>query len=498
MTSTITVKNIGPVTDFSTELTKGGGLHVLDGPNGCGKTTILRTIEVLSTGNGKLDKKDGAKQGEASGFGRVLKVKKRTTHTGDIEVEGLDLDIATLHTPPRKTAAGRDAVRIQSLVMLTGCEPSIDLFYPLAESREAFDEIVDESARTSTDLVSMSGIVKRSFEGRGREFEKQAETASANYRTKMDMVGETDLDAPHDAAELAESLRLAIESNAETRRAIQERDEQAARVDGMVAKLKAAQENYQGDSSDDASKNLASLRKDRMRLDTKHAELTDLLEECELEHSASIRREDEASRLLEAASAHAATVREMTQIIEDCGKASKAGPTAEDLADALEAVIVAQKASELGTETRLAIMAKLEAQSFEKTSLENKQLAKKYRDAAAGAVEVLAEAVSAIKGCPLRIKCDEDGDTRLVLTTERNPDDYFDERSDGERWSTIVPLALSDNRVVVLPQAAYGELQPKARKLLDELAKSAGGWIVTAVATDGELSGGAYESEVVS
>ena len=81
----------------------------------------------------------------------------------------------------------------------------------------------------------------------------------------------------------------------------------------------------------------------------------------------------------------------------------------------------------------------------------------------------------------------EDGEARLVISTDRGEAEPFDELSDGERWRTIVPLCCEAGRLVVLPQAAYGELANSTRSLLDVIAAQVGAYILTAQADDGEL-----------
>ena len=88
--NTVSIQDVGPVLQFEMALPDGGGLVVIEGDNGIGKTTVLHTAEVLCNGGSIPEgKRDGAPAGEVNGFGRRLKVTSRTTHSGDLEIEGM-------------------------------------------------------------------------------------------------------------------------------------------------------------------------------------------------------------------------------------------------------------------------------------------------------------------------------------------------------------------------------------------------------------------------
>ena len=69
MSQTIEVKNIGPVEQVSIPVPEGGGIVVLKGRNGSGKTQTLRAIESAATGRGRPSVRDGALRGEINGLG---------------------------------------------------------------------------------------------------------------------------------------------------------------------------------------------------------------------------------------------------------------------------------------------------------------------------------------------------------------------------------------------------------------------------------------------
>jgi len=169
MTEELTAEFEGLATagsDLEFTFPAGGGIVEITGENGCGKSEVLHSAEVVISGAGKLNKRDKAKVGRAAICGAVVTIKKITKHTGELEVHGVgDLDIAVLHSPGKADPVVNDSIRIKALVRLSKRKADITQFHDLIEGgREAFVRLVDESANEKTDLVEMSGMVKRCFD----------------------------------------------------------------------------------------------------------------------------------------------------------------------------------------------------------------------------------------------------------------------------------------------------------------------------------------------
>jgi hypothetical protein len=103
------------------------------------------------------------------------------------------------------------------------------------------------------------------------------------------------------------------------------------------------------------------------------------------------------------------------------------------------------------------------------------------REAAKGTDEVLSEVV-AKTGSPLRVEAG-----RLVLATSRGKKTLFAELSDGERWKLALDIAIDavGNRgYLMIPQWAWGELQPANRRAIAEHLRKRGAVAYTAEAAD--------------
>src|SRR5262245_51934587 len=129
----ISVDDIGPIHHFEFTIPEDGGVVVLKGRNGLGKSNVLRAVDALTTGYGKGDlrARDGAVAGQVQGFGVTLRVGRRATRSGELEVLALDSDrfsVIDVLAPPIKDPQAADTHRIKALVQLANKDkPDISL-----------------------------------------------------------------------------------------------------------------------------------------------------------------------------------------------------------------------------------------------------------------------------------------------------------------------------------------------------------------------------------
>ena len=167
--STVEIKNVGPVEYLNLPIPEGGGIVVLHGRNGTGKTKSLEAIEKLTSGRGNVEVRDGELKGAVSGFGATLTIARSTTRRGEIEVESLSgkFSIADLVQPPVKDPTAADAKRIKTLVSLADAKADPALFHDLVGGAEAFAALIP--LVEADDLVTLASKVKREFEGAARK-----------------------------------------------------------------------------------------------------------------------------------------------------------------------------------------------------------------------------------------------------------------------------------------------------------------------------------------
>lgn len=491
MSVDISLKSVGPVIEFSYTMEE-PGLHVLMGDHGVGKSTVLRTVQLAADGRadgGKPTKADGAKRGEAVVAGKTILIGKSIREEGDLSLEGLgDLDLAGLHTPHYLDAKTRDRHRIKALVRLAGVEADASLFHELVGGQGIFDGIVDAGATETDDLVEMAAKVKRAIEKAALVEERQAETARANLRAKADQCAGVDLKAPHDEQLLQSNLVNALEARATIAQKREDGLAVKARAEAARQKLAAAQT---GDISVEAAKlKLTAAVEARCEAEERVSELSRQLDAARSALSLAESAENHAEDALERARQHAEFVADWQADIE--AAESVECPGEDELQAAERSVDAANAAAMLGVKVRAAIEAKRHADRYATEAKDHESAAAYYRKAAAATQDVLTDAISRIPNCPLKVWNDDDGNARLVLETARSEREPLDELSDGEKYDVLIPMVARPGRLIVLSQAAFGELSPTLRERVDRIARERGCYVLTAQADDGELRGEPY------
>lgn len=487
----VKIENIGPIVELEFVMDQ-PGLYVLQGNAGAGKTTALRTIQLVVDGrcDVKPTKRDGANRGLADIAGKVVRITKTTRSEGELSVDGLgDLSIAELHTPKFLDAKTRDRHRITTLVRLAGVEANAELFYPLLGGRADFKEIVSTKLMETDDLVEMATRVKAEIEREARRIEDQARTAESDAKAQQTLAEGVDESAEHDEKTLARNLEDAVRAHSTVK-------EQRAAYLRTVKAADAARERLAqlppGKSVAEAEAALEGAELVYTEAWERVNRLRQELQTAESELNIRKVRQEAARSELDAAKRDVSIRGELDAAIE---AASGAVETSEDdVDDAAEAVGAARRASETGLQVRQAIRARGKAAEHLEKANALRDKSQRLRDAATDTMNVLTESIARIEECPLRVRLSEDGDPRLVVATDRSEHEYFDELSGGERWDLIMRIASRKNRLIAFPQEAFGELAPSLRDQLHETAKRHGAFVVTALATDGELRGVPYVS----
>lgn len=76
--SSVVIENVGAVKKVEIPIPEGGGVVVLRGRNGRGKSTALQAVQAAARGTGGLPLRDGSAKGRVEGLGVKLSVGKST------------------------------------------------------------------------------------------------------------------------------------------------------------------------------------------------------------------------------------------------------------------------------------------------------------------------------------------------------------------------------------------------------------------------------------
>lgn len=473
--SKIVLENVGPVKQFSFEVPADGGVVVLRGRNGAGKSHILDAVQSLVSGDGSVPLRDGQAKGKVEGLGATIKFAKRTTRSGELEVESLtgDVDPAALVDPGIDNAERADAARIKALLTIAGVQATP------ANFRFADAEI--ELPEGETDPVKLAGLAAREYQRLAREEEAKA----SKLQQAMQALGsvQVEYDGETDTEVLEQKL---IDAKAGLQ-AAKERAQAA-----LAARIQL------GEAREELSQTRGDLE---TRLEAAKANETDLV----ARHGEAVAQVADLKAKLQQAE------KLVVSLSEDHKNAMFAVKNIQNMVDHSQRLkaIVEAGAPEIpsesvikGYETAVEICrddmtkAALVRQN-EETAQEREQLAadiEHYTDRAAKLRKYASRCEQALSdmvgqsGTGLFV---EGG--RLRIATDRGPDELFAELSHGERWKAAINVCVSsvgNKALIVIPQEAWEGIDPVNRERLAEFARERSVTILTAECGEGEIQAG--------
>lgn len=480
-TQSIDIKNIGPVEHVSIPVPENGGVIVLRGRNGIGKTSSINAVESAVSGRGKLDVRDGALAGEVSGLGVTLKVGRSTRRTGELEVSTLEgrLSVADLVDPGLKTPDAADAKRIKSLIQLTQAEASPSLFYDLFGGRGEMEAVVSASTLEVDDLVALADKIKRDAESKARAEESAADIEDGRVKALKESASGVDLDTASDPNELQARLEDAISLKSRLTAAVDAHRKATDSAELAKFRLSKADGEYVGKSleacieAEEMHENGVAVANESVR------KAEEALTKARADAEQARNKLGSAITERKNAERHTSMVAEWKSQIEG---SIPLCPTDDEVANAAAAVLAAREAVEDGVKVRKAISDRTAAIEHAKKVLKHRKRAARLREAAKGTDEVLSAVVAQL-GTDLRVTAG-----RLALKTKRG-DTYFADLSHGERWKIALDIAIravGAGGVIVIPQEAWEGLDPIARQTIVDHVKGSEVVILTAECSSDE------------
>jgi energy-coupling factor transporter ATP-binding protein EcfA2 len=469
--SKVVVENVGPVKSFEFEVPEDGGVVVLRGRNGAGKSHILDAVQSLVSGDGSVPLRDGQSKGRVEGLGATIKFSKRTTRSGALEVESLtgDVDPATLVDPGMVDPERADAARIKALLTLAGVQAT-----PADFVHNQTKIVLPEG---ETDPVKLSGLAAREYQRLARE----QESVVADLERQLAQLGTVDVDYDGETAPEVLEEKL-IDAKAQLASLKQRRDEY---LDQKTIYDCACEDLRQ--SSGDIDKKLHQARAKLADIDARHEQALVLANNLQLQLVAveaslvEIQREHDNAAL--AVTNHEGFLRQYEAIkaIVDAGC-----PNRPDTA-----IEIAEKAVEICRDDmqKAALVRKNDEVREKRDELEN-DLAR-----ARGQATLLRSFVPRCEETlSLMVRKSGTGlfveGGRLRIATDRGPDELFGELSHGERWKAAIDVCVSsvgNKALIVIPQEAWEGIDPGNRTDLAEHARANHVTILTAECGDGEI-----------
>lgn len=482
MTTKVTIKDVGPIHQLSIPVPPEGGIVVLTGRNGAGKSEALAATEKLIRGTGSLTKRDRClTSGVVQGFGATIKVGAKTTRSGELEVTSLEdrLHVSDLVDPQIKDPDAADAKRIKALVSLSGVAIDPQSFYL------GFEKVVAPAIRNVADPIESAALAKRALEAEARVVEASALNNGAMAQAAQRAIEGVDLTAESDTRKLQESHTEAVKEHTRLVSQKAEAGQAELRREAAERNLSKLVAGYTGLTVEAAIDRVTAAALHMREANTAVKEAEEVLRTAKARRIEMEAAHNHAAQLVTAAKGHAATIAQFRATIEQT--TAVAAPSDMELIAASQAVDAASKTIEQGVIVRTARAEHDNLTAYRVTAKEQEKKAMLLRDAAAKIDFVLSKAVPCDE---LRV---ENG--RLVTDTEERGPTFYGDLSVGQRWKIALRIAIAavgEHGVLVIPQEAWEGLDPDNRRLIADEVAGRKVTIITAEPSTGELRAEVY------
>lgn len=487
MAENITIKNVGPIQEWSIPRPENGGVVVLSGRNGTGKTTALEAIRAAAGGKADLSARDGTAKGTVEAFGATITIAGQQRRRGVADVVSLEGrgDVSTLVDPGINDPAKADAARIRAIVAITGKTLAASDFKSLVEQAD-WDSLIRDCG--SGDPLEVAGRVKRALEGEARRHEKTYDTAIAEAQALLRQNENVDITQPSDGSQLSEAWAAERERFAKMQADVSTAQKDRMRRKELQRQLEAAKLSEADLQLAKELEQQANQEQSAIECHEKNSALI-LLEIQELESMLSAARNRFrgiesavaiATSSLKATRAQSAIycerVKRAEQIETQLADPEPPSPTLDELSEQMEKVTAAQRAMNVGANVRDALERQRLAGEANRRAKAIASRSERLREAAKGVDGVLSELVS---GCCSLLRVD---DGRIVTDTDRGQT-LFSELSHGERWRIAILFAIATvgrGGVLVCPQEAWEGLDKDNRVEVHGLLEGSGVTLYTA------------------
>ena len=483
----INVKNFGPVKSLSVDPLTGGGVILLVGGQGSGKSTVLAGIAKRLSGQDTaidLQPRDGTTRGELwIGEAKLTVTRGQKRNTGELEVQHIEgrFDISHLVDPGIKDPIAADRARIKALIALSGATANPSDFYDAVGGQEAFDELgIDCDA---ADPIVLAGRTSRALLATALKLKDKATAEFAAAKTKRDEAGKVDVSQESDREVLQSAYDGAHTLVAELGAKQSQYTEQQEAV--ATAYQSIEDMNAPSVSIDEATKSLAD--EDHSLISTME-EITKAkanLDRAENESVLKLASVEQARKVLELTQSHAETTAKLKEVIASAQLEPVADST---FTSANKAMSDAAQAIETGVAVRSAQDSADEAKAHEIWAISSQERAETLRKQSKAVDEILSGLIPAGN---LRI---DEG--RIVTKTDRTESELFSELSDGERAALAIEVAvpkLPTDGLLIAPQWMWEGWTKSTQNTVWAKLKKHGVVMLTAEARDGELAVQVFE-----
>lgn len=489
----ISIDHVGPIEHLSIPVPEEGGVIVLHGGSGVGKTHGINAVRALHDTNARkaLRPSDGMPAGRIEGLGVTVRLGRSNTAKGELLCESLDsgVDPSLLVDPGLKDPLAADSRRLATLVRLAGIK--IDA----AEWTEAIGDIPEVTIGdlVEDDPVVSADKIRRRLHEVALLKEKIADSMGGESATLTRSIADVRLDVPCDEVALASQLDEATSRLASLRQ--QKESAEAARLARQEAlqRLKEAEANALDtvaikESVDkaelDRRQAIENAQAKQSAVTALEAKLTEekrlLLQMIHEAEKAEAKFNDRHDRLVVAIKQH----EQIAQMRQSIDQVLPAPPADEEIEQAALAKTEALSLVQRGEVVRRAKATRAKANQLSLEASETAELAAKLRTLARSTDGVLEQALVDAGFDTIKVY-----EGRLCVETDRGLEPVS-ELSTGERWELALDLAargLPKGAILSVQQEGWQALDQDLRRKVAAMAKQRGLVIVTAEVNNGEL-----------
>lgn len=480
----IVIRNDGPIEELKFKLEGRGGVKVLRGRNGSGKSKAIRAVQALADRSiaRELVVRDGSNRGEVVGLGVELTISRRNTARGELEVSSIvGDDPSTIVDPGYESDDVADEHRLRALCRLGKVETDEAPFAALVGGDEQFVAIASPATiATKSDLPRFAEAFRRDVHKAAKAEESLADNQGSLAAGILDNIKDLDLAVECDpfklgnAADAATRALVAAEGRQREQRANDARvAEASAKLAAMPTVDAEALEGEVGAAEDDVDDAGAEI-----------AKLEVALAEARAKKALAGQRLQASRDALFAGRKSNADRAAIAEIVARGATPDAERVRDEDLAGLRASLEGAQARVAQGGIVQRALEQKAKAERHADASRDARKRADNLRAAANGIDGVLADAIRKVLPDGLSVS-----GGRLYVATDRGRE-LFTELSAGERWRValdVVINAVGDRGVVAVEQEAWEGLDPANRDAIARHAEARGVWILTAECDAGAL-----------
>jgi len=465
------------------------GVYEFQGSNGVGKSTALRMLRLLTGHKVDVTVHHGALDGSIEALGAVAPLGRKQVR-GELEIGNIESDkwsIDDVTDPAGERPEVRDANRIKALAALSGTKADPAPYLEIMPNE--LDRLIDRKKLETDDPLILQSRVKDAFESAARQSEAECsneKTRAAQCRAAFEGI---DLDAPHDAKELAgHSERAAAALSALESQSLAAVNAKRKSTEARE-NLRIARENYKGKTLEQAREDSSTAVHSRQAAADEVAKLDRQLATAKELHRAACAHETAAAQAVAAAEQHEKVAAHFEALIQSSADVPE--PTSAEIEAARETLNAARLAAEQGVRVRDGIAKAAEHARHAEAATEAEKVAISFRGAAAMTFDVLTQSV---KLTGIRIE-NVDGSPRLIVDHPKTGKPCFFDGdrgglSDGERsifaMRTLRHLIPSPGLFAV-PQRVWESLSPAARAQFHREAVEQKVYLFCALPTDGAL-----------